>query len=44
MSELVMEGESKSVNLAPFDPSRFTERLKAGRGRKKQGADVGEQW
>lgn len=44
MAELVLEGECKSVNLQPFDPSRFTQRLKTGRGRKRQGADVGEQW
>ena len=45
ISELVLDGESSSVNLAPFDPARFTpEQGRGGRGRKKKGADVGEQW
>ena len=44
MSELVLEGECKSVNLAPFDPARFTpEAKRGGRGRKRQGTSVGEQ-
>mmetsp|Transcript_5592 Transcript_5592/g.13510 ORF Transcript_5592/g.13510 Transcript_5592/m.13510 type:complete len:463 (+) Transcript_5592:114-1502(+) len=44
MAELVLDGEAKSVNLAPFDPARFTVGKRGGRGRKKQGASVGEQW
>lgn len=45
MSELVLEGESKSINLSPFDPARFTPVAKrGGRGRKRQGENVGEQW
>jgi hypothetical protein len=45
IAELVLEGECTSVNLAPFDPARFTPTAKrGGRGRKKKGTDVGEQW
>eukprot|EP00543_Licmophora_paradoxa_P008142 CAMPEP_0202454386 /NCGR_PEP_ID=MMETSP1360-20130828/12139_1 /ASSEMBLY_ACC=CAM_ASM_000848 /TAXON_ID=515479 /ORGANISM="Licmophora paradoxa, Strain CCMP2313" /LENGTH=414 /DNA_ID=CAMNT_0049073691 /DNA_START=111 /DNA_END=1355 /DNA_ORIENTATION=+ len=45
MAELVLEGESTSVNLDPFDPARFTPQAgRGGRGRKRRGADVGEQW
>lgn len=45
ISELVMDGESESIDLRPFDPARFTPASqRGGRGRKKQGADVGEQW
>jgi glycine/D-amino acid oxidase-like deaminating enzyme len=45
ISELVLKGECSSVNLAPFDPSRFTPNAgRGGRGRKKKGASVGEQW
>jgi len=43
ISELVLEGESKSIDLTPFDPCRFTATVK-GRGRKKRGQNVGEQW
>ena len=43
MAELVLRGESRSVDLKPFDPARFTPKA-ARRGRKKQGMDVGEQW
>ena len=43
MSELILEGESSSINLKPFDPTRFTTRV-IGRGRKKRGESVGEQW
>ena len=43
MAELVLEGASRSVDLTPFDPARFTPQAKR-RGRKKQGVDVGEQW
>ena len=46
MAELVLEGDATSVNLAPFDPARFTPGIgkRGGRGRKKGGASVGEQW
>ena len=45
IAELVLDGESKSVNLAPFDPARFTPDAKrGGRGRKRRGTSVGEQW
>ena len=45
MAELVLDGESKSINLGPFDPARFTPNAgRGGRGRKRQGASVGEQW
>lgn len=45
ISELVLDGECSSVNLAPFDPARFTPDAKrGGRGRKRQGESVGEQW
>ena len=43
LAELVLTGEGKSIDLRPFDPARFTETT-TRRGRKKQGADVGEQW
>ena len=45
IAELVFEGECKSINLAPFDPARFTPDAKrGGRGRKRRGTSVGEQW
>ena len=45
IAELVLDGKSKSINLDPFSPARFTPVAKrGGRGRKKKGADVGEQW
>ena len=45
MSELILDGQCKSINLAPFDPSRFTPvKDRGSRGRKKRGVDVGEQW
>lgn len=45
IAELVLEGESKSVDLSPFDPGRFTRAIGRGRrGRKRQGESVGEQW
>lgn len=43
MSELILEGKSSSIDLKPFDPTRFTQRVTA-RGRKKRGENVGEQW
>ena len=46
MAELVLDGASESVDLRPFDPARFTPSAgkRGGRGRKKKGASVGEQW
>eukprot|EP00566_Odontella_aurita_P009949 CAMPEP_0113599280 /NCGR_PEP_ID=MMETSP0015_2-20120614/42054_1 /TAXON_ID=2838 /ORGANISM="Odontella" /LENGTH=424 /DNA_ID=CAMNT_0000507389 /DNA_START=183 /DNA_END=1457 /DNA_ORIENTATION=- /assembly_acc=CAM_ASM_000160 len=45
MSELVLEGESTSIDLRPFDPARFTPvNKRGGRGRKRRGTSVGEQW
>ena len=45
MAELILDGDSKSINLRPFDPARFTpEAKRGGRGRKRQGTSVGEQW
>ena len=45
MAELILEGECKSVNLEPFDPARFTPNAqRGGRGRKRRGTSVGEQW
>lgn len=44
MAELVLEGHSKSIDLRPFDPTRFTQKSKVGRGRKRRGESVGEQW
>lgn len=44
MAELIMTGRSSSINLTPFDPARFTPTTKGGRGRKRRGQNVGEQW
>ena len=44
MAELILEGECSSVDLRPFDPARFTKRVRGGRGRKRRGESVGEQW
>lgn len=45
MSELVLDGECKSINLGPFDPTRFTPGIaRGGRGRKQRDRNVGEQW
>jgi len=44
MTELILEGESRSVDLRYFDPSRFTTKVGGGRGRKRRGQSVGEQW
>eukprot|EP00286_Rhodomonas_abbreviata_P000103 CAMPEP_0181291678 /NCGR_PEP_ID=MMETSP1101-20121128/2098_1 /TAXON_ID=46948 /ORGANISM="Rhodomonas abbreviata, Strain Caron Lab Isolate" /LENGTH=377 /DNA_ID=CAMNT_0023396091 /DNA_START=159 /DNA_END=1289 /DNA_ORIENTATION=- len=35
MSELILDGKAKCVDLAPFDPSRFCKDAKGGRGRKQ---------
>lgn len=44
MSELLVDGKSKSVDLSSFDPARFSQRAKGGRGRKQGTSAVGEQW
>jgi hypothetical protein len=46
MAELVMDGHSTSVDLSPFDPTRYTPAAskRGSRGRKQRGMDVGEQW
>jgi hypothetical protein len=46
MAELVMDGQSTSVDLSPFDPTRYTpaSSKRGSRGRKQRGMDVGEQW
>ena len=44
ISELILEGHSKSIDLKAFDPARFTTGGRGGRGRKKGSVDVGEQW
>eukprot|EP01123_Difflugia_compressa_P000204 TRINITY_DN10303_c0_g1_i1.p1 TRINITY_DN10303_c0_g1~~TRINITY_DN10303_c0_g1_i1.p1 ORF type:complete len:309 (+),score=52.24 TRINITY_DN10303_c0_g1_i1:92-928(+) len=43
MSELILEGTSKCVDLNAFWPGRFMESV-GNRGRKKNENDVGEQW
>ncbi|CAN0133621.1 unnamed protein product, partial [Phaeothamnion confervicola] len=44
MSEVILDGEAKCVDLSAFRPSRFMTRAGRGRGRKKAGQAVGEQW
>ncbi len=44
MSELLVDGAAKCVNLAAFSPQRFMPRGRGGRGRKQGSAAVGEQW
>ena len=48
MSELILDGQSTCIDLSPFDPTRFSTNLHnkdgGGRGRKRQGHSVGEQW
>jgi hypothetical protein len=46
MAELILDGESRSVDLRPFDPARYTPTSlgRGGRGRKKGSMNVGEQW
>ena len=43
MAELILDGQSSSIDLRPFDPTRFTTKV-SGRGRKRRGQSVGEQW
>jgi len=45
MAELILEGKSSCIDLSSFDPGRFTpDQKKGGRGRKRRGQSVGEQW
>jgi hypothetical protein len=49
MTELILDGESKCVNLSAFDPGRFTKKTSASkkektRGRQQDQTPVGEQW
>ncbi len=44
MSELLVDGEAKCVDLRAFSPSRFVSRARGGRGRKQGDNAVGEQW
>ena len=44
MAELILEGGAESIDLSPFDPARFAPARRGGRGRKRQGTNVGEQW
>ena len=44
MSELLVDGEAKCVDLGAFSPSRFVSRARGGRGRKQGDNAVGEQW
>ncbi|QDZ25895.1 FAD-dependent oxidoreductase [Chloropicon primus] len=45
MAELILDGQTSSIDLRPFSPSRFLPRAQRGkRGRKKVDLDVGEQW
>lgn len=46
MAELVLTGSCSCVDLSPFDPNRYTPGVgkRGGRGRKRLGMDVGEQW
>lgn len=44
MSELLIDGKASTVDIGPFSPSRFMERV-GRRGRRRGAADlVGEQW
>lgn len=44
MSEVILDGASKTVDLSAFDPGRFMPEASRKRGRKKGATDVGEQW
>jgi len=46
MTELILDGASKCVDLSAFDPARFTKEVSAkkGRGRQQVETPVGEQW
>jgi hypothetical protein len=46
MSELILDGRAKTIDLKPFSPDRYLPRSfkKGGRGRKKGNESVGEQW
>jgi glycine/D-amino acid oxidase-like deaminating enzyme len=44
MAELVTTGAATCVDLEPFDPARFMTKTSGGRGRKRGGVSIGEQW
>ena len=44
MSELLLDGESKCIDIKPFAPARFAPKKSGGRGRKMREESVGEQW
>lgn len=44
MSELIIDGICRTVNLDPFRPDRFMNSDRKQRGRKQGVMDVGEQW
>ncbi|EKX33390.1 hypothetical protein GUITHDRAFT_158911 [Guillardia theta CCMP2712] len=47
MSELILDGKSKCVDLSPFNPGRFSKKSAASslrRGRQQVNEPVGEQW
>jgi len=44
MSELILDGEAKCVDLKAFNPARFAKKKTGGRGRKRGEEPVGEQW
>jgi hypothetical protein len=43
MTELVVDGKSRTVDIGAFTPERFMSRG-SKRGRKKQDMEIGEQW
>ena len=43
MAELICRGKSTTINLSSFNPTRFTP-SQSQRGRKRRGANIGEQW
>ena len=43
MSELIVDGQSKEIDLLPFDPCRFMAKA-TNRGKKVGLQDIGEQW
>uniref|UniRef100_A0A6T9DBC0 FAD dependent oxidoreductase domain-containing protein n=1 Tax=Noctiluca scintillans TaxID=2966 RepID=A0A6T9DBC0_NOCSC len=44
MSELLLDGQARCVDLSAFNPARFQRRREGARGRKRGEDDVGEQW
>ena len=43
IAELIADGASRSLNLAPFSPTRYVRRA-GPRGRAVAGVPLGEQW